>query len=232
MGYFVIKLYTEFVGHWQKSFEIVNSFVGRLDQTQLVGYSHNRYVGFFPIPYIAVRFNFAEDNEGKRLAEEIIDDLIERRLIVGKGEWEPFNASTSVRKATETSTKCAFAFKNWMDGNSEAANFYLQNPNAKIQFMSRFLVLLLQQLDFQTHFEEYPISPQFMNLIRACATHCAEQVRQALSEDLNIDFMERFIHHFLNCVHINLNEERAIHIVIQHWEWLASLVNNRSSYKE
>lgn len=229
MGYFTIDLYTQFVGDWQKTFEIVNSFLGKLDHRHISGHSFNRYSGLSPLPYLTMRFNFVNNTQGKHLVEKIADDLIERRLIVGKGEWQPFNVSSSVIKATETSTKVSLLFKDWLDENQEASGFYLQNQNTRIQFMSRFLMIFLLQLGFHTSFEKYPVSEQLLNLIRACATHCSEQVREVFPQEPDIDFMERFIHHFLNCVHISLEAERVMNVQIKHWQWLNELISNRNS---
>jgi len=228
LGYFEIDLYTQFINDWQKSFEIVIAFIEGLNEGWMVGYSYNRYSGDRPLSHITVRFNFTDDDEGKRNVERIINDLTSRRLIVANGEWRAFERSVSVTKATEVSTKCALAFKNWMDRNPGALRYYTQSPQNRIQFMARFLALLLQQLGFQTYHEQYPIAPDFINLIKDCATYCAEQVKQDFNHELDVDFMERVIHHFLNCVHINLNEEQYVYAQIRHWEWLGNLLDERS----
>ncbi len=227
MIYLMIDLYTHFIHDWQRSFEIVNSFVEGLEQGWMVGYSYNMYSGDRPLSCITIRFNFVNEKVGKQNAERIINNLINRRLIVAKGEWSPFGVSPTVMRATEISTKCSFALKNWMDANSNVLSYYLGSTQNKILFMSRFLTLLLRLLGFQSHLEEYPIDEDMMNLIRSCAEYCAEQIRPDIPQELSIDFMERMIHHFLNCVHINLNEEQIVYSQIYHWKWLSSLLENR-----
>jgi len=227
MGYFQIHLYTQYVHDWQKSYEIARSFSS---QRGINGFSYNGYIGMGnPLAYITVRFDFENDEEGKQNIERVIGDLIEKNLVVGKSEWSPFQATTSVARATEVSTKCAFAFIDWMNMNDTALKHYLSSPENRVRFVSRFIAILLQQLGFRTYFESYPLPESFIGLIRDCAEHCASQIREDFGQTLDIVFMERIMHHFLNCIHVDtLREEPALYERIRHWEWLANLLENRS----
>jgi len=231
MGYFQIYLYTQFVHDWQKSYEIVRSF---LNQQGIRGFSYNGYIGMGePLSHITIRFNFENDKVGKQNIESVIDSLLEKRLIVGKSQWSPFQTTKSVARATEVSTKCAFAFIEWMNKHETTLKNYLANPNYRFGFMSRFVVILLQQLGFKAHFESYPISESVVELIRNCAEYCANQIREDFSLELDIVFMERVIHHFLNCIHIDsAREEPSIYSTIGHWEWLGNLLERREKHTE
>jgi len=226
MGYFQIYLYTQFVQDWEKSYEITGSF---LNQKGVKGYSYNGYIGISePLSHITVRFNFENDKAGKQDMEKVIANLLEKRLIIAKSEWSPFQTTQSVVRATEVSTKCAFAFKNWMKKNTEVLGYYFSSSENRVRFMSRFLVILLQQLGFKAHFEEYPIEADFIENIKKCAEHCAGHIREAFNQELDIVFMERVIHHFLNCVHISTSqEEPRVYGKIAYWEWLGNLLEKR-----
>jgi hypothetical protein len=225
MGYFLVKLYNEYVIDWNKSYEIVTSF---LNQKGVKGYSYNLYFGGNELlAHIAVRFNFEKDEEGKQAIEKLIDNLIEKKLVTARGEWTPFMTTPSVVKGTEVATKCALAFMDWMNKNQEILKSYLNNP---IEFTSRFLVILLQQLGFKGYFEEYPLDSATIELIRDCAKHCSSQVKEDFSQKLDIDFMERVVHHFLNCIHIDTGRtEPAIRAQIAHWEWLGTLLERKAN---
>lgn len=231
MGYFQIYLYTRFVQDWQKSYEIAGSFLNRKG---VKGYSYNGYIGMGePLSHITVRFNFENDKVGKQNMEKVIDNLLEKRLIVAKSEWSPFQTTQSVARATEVSSKCAFAFIEWMNMHDTTLQNYLSNPNYRFNFVSRFVVILLQQLGFESHFESYPVSEEVVELIRNCAEYCANQIREDFGEELDIVFMERVIHHFLNCIHVDsAREEPAIYGTIRHWEWLGDLLEKRKRMSE
>lgn len=226
MGYFAIELYTRFTNDWQKSYEIASSF---LNQKGVKGYSYNGYYGMGELlSHITVRFNFEKDEEGKQNIERIISDLVEKNLVVAKGKWASFETTLSVIRGTECSTKCAFAFIEWMNKHDATKRNYLSNQNFRVNFTSRFIVILLQQLGFKAHFESYPMSEDDIRLIRDCAEYCANQVKEDFSEELDIVFMERVIHHFLNCIHVDsVREEPNIYGVIGHWEWLGNLLEGR-----
>ena len=228
MGYFQIPLYTQYVQDWQKSYEIVHPFINLSD---LRAFSYNGYIGMGePLSHITLRFNFENDEEGKQNVERTIDNLIEKKLVIAKGEWSTFQTTPSVARATEVSTKCAFAFKEWMNKHDTVLKNYLSNPNYKISFVSRFTVILLQQLGFKAYFESYPTSADILGLIRDCAEYCANHISEDFSQELDITFMERIIHHFLNCIHVDTaREEPPIYNAIRHWEWLGNLLENRSS---
>lgn len=227
MGYYQINLYTQHFQDWHRSFEILSSFLEASKQGWIKGYSFNRYSGDRPRAQLRVRFNFVDDDKGKERIEKIIDDMVSKDMIIGKDEWRNFIHSHSVIRATETATKCAFSFKNWMDRNPQAFKYYAQSVESRIRFMARYLMILLQQLEFRTYLEEYPIGPNFMELIRDCATYCADEIRDDFQHDLDITFLERFIHHFLNCIFVNLQEEARIYDRIRHWNWLGELLLTR-----
>lgn len=228
MGYFQIYLYTPYVYDWEKSYEIVISF---LNQRGVKGFSYNTYFGGSELlSHITVRFNFEKDEEGKQNIERVIGNLIDKKLVIAKGEWTQFATSPSVARATEVSTKCALAFTDWMNKHIEILKNYLSDSQYRIEFVSRFLVILLQQLAFKTWFEDYPLDDNLVEMIRECAEYCGNQIKEDFNPPLDITFMERIIHHFLNCIHVDTGrEEPIIYGKIAHWEWLGSLLEKRTT---
>ena len=109
LGYFQIYLYTQYANRWDVVDRIVNSF---LNQKGVSGYSYNLYFGGAePLAHVTVRFNFENDELGKKNVEKIIEELINEKTIITKGEWASFETSPSVERATEAASKCAFAFQ-------------------------------------------------------------------------------------------------------------------------
>ena len=206
--------------------EITTAF---LNQKGVNGYSYNAYYGGSEIiAHITVRFNFENDDEGKKLVEEIVGNLIDKKLIVAKGEWAPFTTTPSVVRGTEIAAKCAFAFKNWMNVHGDMLQYYWGSPQNRIQFMSRFLAILLAKLGFKTFFEDYPLNHIIEN-IKDCADTCSNQIKEEFKPPFDIDFMERVLHHFLNCVHVDtMQEEPIIHNQIAYWRWLGNLVESKA----
>lgn len=226
MGYFQIYLYTPYANHVEFSSVIANSF---LNQTGVKGYSYNLYFGGDELlSHITVRFNFENDDEGKKAIEKIIGELIDKKLVIAKGEWQPFEESLSVSRATEVATKCAFAFKNWMNSNIEEKKYFFGTPQNRIDFTSRFLAILLNQLGFKTVFEEYPLDDR-IEAIKNCAKECSDQVKEDFNKPLDIVFMERVIHHFLNCIYIDTGIEPAIMGNIAYWELLGNLIEKKKN---
>lgn len=181
-----------------------------------------------PTPNIAVRFNFEKDVEGKQNIEKIVNNLIDKKLVDTKSEWSAFVTTPSVIKGTEISTKCAFAFIDWMNKNSTILNNYLGDSEFRINFTSRLILILLQNLGFRTHYENYPLSEDDIKIIRDCAEYCASQIREDFNQAFDVDFMERIIHHFFNCIYVDtIKEEPNIWVLLFQWEWLGNLLDNR-----
>jgi hypothetical protein len=225
MGYFLINIYSPYVSNWVNSLEIASAF---LNQKGVKGYSYNGYIGMGePLAHFELRFNFENDEEGKKLIEGIIDNLIDRKLIIAKGEWALFARHPSVLRGTEIATKCALAFKNWMNAHGETLQYYVASPQNRIEFMPRFLAILLEKLGFKTFFEEYPLEDK-IEVIKDCAITCSNQIKNDFKPPFDITFMERVLHHFFNCVHVDTSqEEPIIYNQIAYWTWLGNLAESK-----
>lgn len=192
------------------------------------GFSFNRYFGAGTLlSHMTVRFNFSDDQRGKELALEIAEDLKTNASIVAYSDWQPFGVSDDVKKGCEIASTIALEFRDWMNTHQEVFQYFWQN---KIRFMSRFLLALLGELGFKaSNYESYPIS-NIIERIEELAQSCANSCRSEMPQSPNIDFMERFIHHFMNCILIDIGrEEPAIYGTIQHFSWLDSLIQDEEN---
>jgi hypothetical protein len=225
LGYFLVNLYTHHATKWDEGFQIVDAFVENMNTSLISGFSFNRYFGIgVLLAYIAMRFDFTDDDRGKKTAMGIAENLKSQGLIIGFSDWQPFNVTDDVKKGCEVATTVALAFRDWMNGHQDILQYFQQN---KVPFMSRYLPALLQELDFKSSYESYPLSSNIIDSIRELTRSSANSCRSDIPKRPSIDFMERFIHHLMNCILVDTGrEEPLIYNFIQHFSWLDSLISH------
>ena len=115
-----------------------------------------------------------------------------------------------------------------MNNHPETLRHYSSSSQNRVDYMSRFLGILLARLGFRTPFESYPLEPALIENIRDCAKTCSVQIERDFRNLLDVVFMERILHHFLNCVHIDTSREEPIILEdIRYWGWLSNLIKKR-----
>lgn len=221
-------LKTPYAADFEKAFEIFNSFTKGIAEKWITGLSFDRHYsvdmhGNLIESNLKIRLNFVDFNKGKEKAEGIIEDLKKRKLIENKSKWENFGDLDIVKRATEVATKCACLLKEELDRDAYAKSTFLKNI---LLFELQFESLLLNKLGFQIDFQKYgPIGH-----VESIAPNCAEKLRDDF-RDVDIDFLERFLHHFRNCMNINLKMEPTIKFELAYRKMLTDFARSKNQLK-
>lgn len=216
--YYFINLTTEYAIDFEKAFEIFNSFKRGNVEKWIVGSSFNRHYEQGR-SYLKIRLNFVDYERGKENAERIIEDLKSRNLIKNKSEWQKFGDLDVVKRATEIATKCSCFLKEELDRDANAKRAFLENM---VDFALRFESIFLNKLGSPMDFQKYGPSEN----LESIASRCAERLKNDF-KDVDIDFLERFFHHFRNCMNIGYNPELLIKIGLAYRKMLTDLAHGR-----
>jgi hypothetical protein len=154
----------------------------------------------FVHPQIAVRVNVDNEIKAQKVILKIARNLKEQGKIRHYNkELEPWNEPPFVVKAHELGTACAIEFKDQLRKNSKLIETFRTN---RVNFLFEFVYVLLKQLQFEP-FITWDIKRNFplpeSNLL-GIAAPCAQIYRQRSQDFESPDFLERFVHAFLNCV--------------------------------
>lgn len=228
MTYLLINVISDRATRWNEGFEVINTFLQRMNKTLLLDFSFNRYFGSpYPNARFEFRCDFSNDDQGKQEAEAIIGGFIKDGWITRFEDWVPFVRLASVIKGCEMATAWSLALKEWMDRHPEVFDAY-SNKMSKIQFFCRFIPILLQRYGFEAPFISHDADSAYLQKLHELADFCKIQCKYTMPTDLNVNFLERVLHHFLNCVLVDINEESSIKFNLMYVRWLDSLVRNRS----
>jgi len=224
MTYLQKDLYTPFFMDWSKNYEILDHFHKMYANGDIIGFSFNRYSGSdMPRPQLRIRCNVNDDNLD--LLEQKIEELKSIGLISDHDDWKKFTASNEVRKATELSSKCAFAFDKWLTVNPKIMKTFLSKQNYKVQVYTRIDAMILNELGFDAHFERYPMSESDLKSIKSCAEECFKEIKDEFPDNVSITFFERFIHHFHNCIFMGMQTESVVYFQLIKWGWMGDLIS-------
>ena len=111
-----------------------------------------------------------------------------------------------------------------MNKNTEEMKKYFEDP---VNFMSRFVAVFLNNLGFKAVFEEYPLEER-IEAIKICAKECSDSVKEDFNKPIDINFMERILHHFFNCVYIHSQHEQAVMGNLAYWQLLGNLIETKN----
>lgn len=228
MTYFLINVISDRTTQWNESFEIINSFLQRIDRNLLLDFSFGRYSGApYPNARFEFRCNFSDDEQGKQKAEAILRALKEDGCITRFEDWVPFVRPISVIKGCEMATAWSLAFKEWMDSHPQIFDAY-SNRKSKVLFFVRFIPILLRSYGFEASLISHDIDSSYLQKLCELADFCKSKCRYTLPTDPDVNFLERVLHHFLNCVHVNIeNEEANIRFYLMYVGWLDTLIRDK-----
>lgn len=227
MSYLEKNLYTPYFRDWSKTFEILENFNHLLKIGELSGFSFNRYSGGArPRTQLRVRCKFNSDADQQRV-NALLSELIEKKLIFRQDDWTPFTASEQVAMAIELSTKCAFIFNDWLKANPNIMKTFLENQNYKMSIYTRLDPLILRQLGFDAHYERYPMTESDLLSLEALSELCGEEIKDIFPNDVSITFLERFIHHFHNCIFMDNQIEMNVYLQLYKWDWMGNLITKK-----
>lgn len=216
--YYYINLTTKYATDFEKGFEIFNSFTRGIVEKWIVGLSFNRYSDQTE-SYLKIRLNFVDFEKGKENAKRIIEDLERRNLIATRSKWQKFDDPDIIKQATETATKCSCFLKEELDRDAWAKSAFLEKM---LDFELRFESIFLNMLGFPMDFQKYGLSEK----LEGIASRCAEKLNNDF-KDVNIDFLERFLHHFRNCMNFGMEIEMYTKIELTYRKMLTDLARNK-----
>lgn len=151
-------------------------------------------------PQIAVRADVDNEIEAQEVILNVAHNLKEQEKIrhydkqLGRWSEPPF-----VVKAHELGTTCAIEFKDQILKNSKLVETFKNNRG---NFLFEFVYVLLRQLEFQLFitWDRRRLFPFPERDLTQVIAPCVQTYRQQSQGFESPDFLERFIHAFLNCV--------------------------------
>ena len=150
-------------------------------------------------PQIAVRVNVKNKVKAKEILVKAAESLREQGKIRHYGERpSPWNEPAFVVKAHELGTQCVLQFRDQLSRNSFLVEAFNSNRG---NLLFEFIYVLLMRLGFQP-FITWDLKRNFPlpeNDLVEIAESCAQIYRQQAQGLESPDFVERFIHAFLNC---------------------------------
>jgi len=186
--------------------EVLRVVLGVIDQSNLRGYNFNRYYDpnqNLPHPTIALRLNL--DNPDQSI--QAIHDALQRLVQEGKIRFfrlapQPWQEPQFVVDAHEASTKCAMEFVDRITRDPALLRSLKEQP---LEFMGHFVRALLQSMGLNAFITwanlRSPPPVGVDNLARACSAFVALN-----NQERKADFLERFLHTFLNCTIIGVEQ--------------------------
>lgn len=220
VGYRDFFVYTVDYLDFCKGFELVQKIVD-VAEGDIKGFNFNRHSQFSegspnpdPDEHITIRFDVRNDQVIPRIKtklEEIKNqEKIENWCSEEDNLWdiEPMSRYSPVyHTAHETSTACAFRFyKELKNNSSELQNF----KSNKLDYLCMFLPLWLKYSGFTLlNNVSVTATPFIDNLAKKCAESFKDSVDKSRIEDKRI-FAKRLFHLFLNCITVDVNQERNI----------------------
>lgn len=151
-------------------------------------------------PQIAVRVDVDNEIGAQEVILKVARNLKEQGKIRHYYEQlSPWSEPPFVVKAHELGTACAIAFKDQILKNSKLVETFKNNRG---NFLFEFVYMLLKQLEFQPFitWDRRRIFPLPESNLTEVIAPCAQTYRRQSQGFESPDFLERFIHAFLNCV--------------------------------
>jgi|GEM_PF-7029894 len=190
-GYLFVDLKTGLARDFNRAFEIYEHFTRGLSEGWLKGSSFSRYYdrGY---SRLRIRLEFIDVEKGKEEGEKIIAELRRKNLIQGSLPWQNFSDLEPVKRATEAATRCASCLRDELKRDREVSDAFAKKP---IEFAIQFEALLLNKLGFEMDFQRYGLFGNLESIVAKCARDIGPGFMGA-----DPDFLERFLHHFRNCM--------------------------------
>jgi|GEM_PF-6044940 len=225
MTYLYAKVFSDKARLWKEGFEIINDFLERMDSNILLDFSFNRYFGPSQEAYFELRCNFSDDNEGKQQANEILEDYKNKGWTSRYEDWVPFIRFTSVIIGCEMGTALSLGFKEWMDSNQNIFRDAYSSSERRIWFFSKFLPILLESYGFKVPFISHDMDDTYRRNLQDLADYCGTHCKYIMPTNLDVNFLERVLHHFSNCILLSLNEESAVYRSLLFTGWLGMIIH-------
>lgn len=179
----------------------MRTVVGVIQPHNLQGYNFNRYYApakGIPNPRIDLRVNLTNVDEAVEPIRRSLEGLVSARRIV-RFSTEPrvWNEPEFVVDAHEMATVCAFRF---VDDVMSDRILSRALSGGTVEFMLHFFRLLFESMGLHPYiawtYLRQPAPEGLVRVVQHCFTPLAALFR---SQTRRADFLERFVHLFLNC---------------------------------
>jgi hypothetical protein len=175
--------------------------VGVIQPHNLQGYNFNRYYAptqGIPNPRIDLRVNLTNVDEAVEPIRRCLQGLVSaRKLTRFSTEPRVWNEPEFVVDAHEMATACAFRFVDDVMRNQALSRAL---SDRTVEFMLHFLRLLFESMGLQPYiawtYLRQPAPAGLDQVVQRCTSPLADLFRR---QTRKADFLERFVHLFLNC---------------------------------
>lgn len=225
MTYWLTNVYSSLAVDWEGGFKLVQDFLKGFDSNLLIGFSFNRYSGQdYPHSKFEFRCNFSNDGEGKKEAERRLHAFKNEERIGSFDDWVYFQRRQDVVKSAEVSSSWSITFKEWLTSNPSMALSFFSNPTNRMQFLTRFIPIILQEYGVPASLLTSDIDDDYIDRLRRLSLDCKINCHYPFPTKPSLDFLERVIHFFINCI-LSGDIEEAFRFHLMWVTWLGDLCN-------
>lgn len=221
MTYWLTNVYCANAVIFDAGFILVQDFLRGFNPNLMIGFSFNRYYHpqNDPNPRFEFRCNFSDDTNGKSEAERRLNSFITNGRISRFTGWVPFQRREDVVKSAEIASSWSLAFFEHLSQNQNTASDFNSD---RMMFLTRFIPIILQEHEVDAKLLTSDIDDDYVNRLKALSRVCKTSTRYPFPQNPSLDFLERVIHFFMNCVSSN-DVEGAFRFHLMWVNWLGDL---------
>lgn len=220
MTYWLTNVYSELAVNLEAGFTLVQDFLRDFNLDLLTGFSFNRYFGgVYVHPKFEFRCNFSDDEAGKNEANTRLNRLRTSNRICRFDDWVPFLRRDDVIKSAEIASSWSLTFFEQLTQNQDIVSAFSSD---RMMFLTRFIPIILQEHGIPASMLTSDIDEASVNRLRAIVRICKTNCRYVFPAEPSLDFLERVIHFFINCVLSN-DVETTVRFHLMWVNWLGVL---------
>jgi hypothetical protein len=220
MTYWLINVYSSLAVEWKTGFELVQDFLKDFNTKLLIGFSFNRYFrGNYIHPKFEFRCNFSSDEDGKKEAEKRLNSFKASNKVCHFDNWVPFQRRDAVIKSAEIASSWSITFFEQLIRSPDIASSFSAD---RMMFLSRFIPIILQEHGIDANLLTSDVDDTYISRLRELSRVCKTSSNYPFPQKPSIDFLERVIHFFVNCVLSN-DVEGDVRFHLMWVNWLGNL---------